>query len=67
LEQVSGPRSSDRLTPTPARSPHVRVVRRRRLANLAAALAVLSLVRGVRFERWEPSRSESGQGDHQPA
>jgi hypothetical protein len=37
------------------------------LANLAAALAVLSLLRGVRFERWEPSRPESGQGDQQPA
>ena len=24
------------------------------LANLAAALAVLSLLGGVRFERWEP-------------
>jgi cellulose synthase/poly-beta-1,6-N-acetylglucosamine synthase-like glycosyltransferase len=37
------------------------------LANLAAALAVLSLLRGVRFERWEPSRPESGQSDQQPA
>jgi cellulose synthase/poly-beta-1,6-N-acetylglucosamine synthase-like glycosyltransferase len=37
------------------------------LANLAAALAVLSLVRGVRFERWEPSRSDSDRGDQQPA
>lgn len=32
------------------------------LANLAAALAVLSLLRGVRFERWEPSRPESDPG-----
>ncbi len=29
------------------------------LANVAAALAVLSLGRGVRFERWEPARAEA--------
>lgn len=31
------------------------------LANAAAGLAVLSLVRGVRYERWEPSRREPGE------
>lgn len=30
------------------------------LANLAAALAVISLVRGIRFEIWEPVRTTAG-------
>jgi cellulose synthase/poly-beta-1,6-N-acetylglucosamine synthase-like glycosyltransferase len=34
------------------------------LANMAAALAVLSLLRGVRFERWQPAR-EAGPGRSQ--
>jgi hypothetical protein len=29
------------------------------MANLAAALAVLTLLRGVRFERWEPARPDA--------
>jgi hypothetical protein len=36
------------------------------LANLAAALAVLSLVRGVRFERWEPSRPDGDPDGRRP-
>jgi glycosyltransferase involved in cell wall biosynthesis len=33
------------------------------LANLAAAVAVISLLRGVRFERWEPVRASGRSGD----